>query len=559
MKKLIYLNNISPANYKHNYAESHKQENDKMTYIVFAEANTRPENTGARDIFFNGHKITYLNELVQNGLVSDGYDNVLCYVNDKGGFDFSRATISISDCNGVEFGNYYDIYNLPHLANDINVTESNNELSYHLIFDLQKYLPQNVSISRARWNNPVVYENGRATSTHIFNINDGKIRLKNSETEITYTYEIKLSYTFKLTDTDDQYNTSNPWNKEYTSCAYANIYRASDIQDNMYYVWHPPTYLSVGDIYTPIMRTGRKETFQRGFEFSNPSDNIEFLNSYTGTFKCKWPGEIQFSYGPTGGETPRRCEGTMWIDKINPLLCTSVFNTTYLWSGDNEYNGTNCYAHFTTRGIDIPLDSVSWKMYRSDAITGETLNSTTTKYTQTESSNVWSYYSSTSARITSDNGDYPIGSSKFAIIECSLPTSYFKDNYNKSVMLLWNSSGVIAQPPVVTVDNIEYMDDGTVTFTVWAPKPNDSVVDTNYNFGDSTNLYNFNTYDIVVTPETTYSYVVASLVDVTAETCNIVVHTTDVSHISTDHVINNIALQPTAVLENSAEMHEITH
>ena len=110
--KVLYIDNITTYDYIKNYMKDHtvdEPNNSKFTYVVFTEY-TRPNNYGVSyhgDIFFNGKKITYINDVDVTKSVTDGKDNIIAYANASGGVDFMKSTIKIGNLS-----NTYELFNV---------------------------------------------------------------------------------------------------------------------------------------------------------------------------------------------------------------------------------------------------------------------------------------------------------------------------------------------------------------------------------------------------------------------------------------------------------------
>ena len=153
--KVLYIDNVTTYDYIKNYMKDHtvdEPNNSKFTYVVFTEY-TRPNNYGVSyhgDIFFNGKKITYINDVDVTSYVTDGKDNIIAYANELGGVDFVKSTIKIGNLS-----NTYELFNVDDAV-----------VSYEYISDLGKVTIENTGT----WYNEILND-GDGTVT----VSDGTI------------------------------------------------------------------------------------------------------------------------------------------------------------------------------------------------------------------------------------------------------------------------------------------------------------------------------------------------------------------------------------------------
>ena len=323
--KVLYIDNVTTYDYVKTYRENQEisdAKNAKFTYVVFTEYE-RPNNYGVSyhgDIFFNGSKITYINDVNVNSAVTDGKDTIIGYVNDKGGIDFARSTILLGN-----FSNSYELFNV---ADNITSINYQSNLGYF------------TTEHEGTWDYDIIHDNADLI----------KVKLDGDDKSISCegchgNVEIHLSYTFEI----------NEGNKRITCVDYAyyNIYNL--INPTTVTFGDTPTVFTYNSIYTPIMSIAPHEALQTKLTFTTSSSYIEILNERTGTFRCIKPGTgtIQCTYD--NGSV----EYDITVSKINPMLSITAFGTTYLYD-ESEYSSTFCYAHYDTKGLDV--GDVQWTL-----------------------------------------------------------------------------------------------------------------------------------------------------------------------------------------------------
>ena len=110
--KVLYIDNVTTYDYVKKYMESQNiddPKNAKFTYVVFTEY-ARHNNYGYSyhgDIFFNGKKITYINDVDVTSPVTDGKDTFSGYVGKSAGLKFAKSSIIIG---GIS--NTYELFNV---------------------------------------------------------------------------------------------------------------------------------------------------------------------------------------------------------------------------------------------------------------------------------------------------------------------------------------------------------------------------------------------------------------------------------------------------------------
>lgn len=456
--KVLYIDNITTYDYIKNYMKDHTIDdpnNSKFTYVVFTEY-TRPNNYGVSyhgDIFFNGKKITYINDVDVTSYVTDGKDNIIAYANELGGVDFMKSTIKIGNLS-----NTYELFN---------VTDAS--VSYEYISDLGK-----VTIERpGEWHNEIL-SNGGGTVT----ISDGAI----SCSGLTGSVSVHLSYSFDINEDSKK--------KSLTTFAYFNIYNVSKISSVDFGT--TPTNFNCGTIYTPRMIVHPDDAAQAELNFTTESTNIRIINSHTGTFECVTPGTatIKCSYNLDATSVDSETH-EINVNKINPHLSLSSYFTTYLYNAAN-YSSTCCYAHYDPQGMDV--SGYIWKLNNAIINGGSSTKSPNISHSMLSSSGA--------NLVTFELSEAIFGPAPFNKATMQL---YAPD---QEVF----RTGMIT----VDVINDAAAESNVMSFVITAQtetgKP--GYVDTNYVFVNSIGLTNFAVTDIVVSdndPSYTYTYVTAMI------------------------------------------------
>lgn len=456
--KVLYIDNVTTYDYIKNYIKDHtvdEPNNSKFTYVVFTEY-TRPNNYGVSyhgDIFFNGKKITYINDVDVTSYVTDGKDNIIAYANELGGVDFVKSTIKIGNLS-----NTYELFNV-----------DNAEVSYEYISDLGKVTIENTGT----WYNEILNDGGGTVT-----ISDGTISCSGLKSSAC----VHLSYVFDINEDSKK--------KTLTTYAYFNIYKVSQVS----YVdfGTTPTNFNCGTIYTPRMIIQPDDAAQAELKFTSDSSNIRIINTHTGTFECVTPGTatIKCSYN-LNLSSPNSETHEISVNKINPHLSLSAYFTTYLYNETN-YSSTCCYAHYDPQGMDV--SGYTWKL-NDTIISGGS---------STKSSRI--YYSSLSS-----SGANLV---KFELPEEIFGPAPFN---TATMQLYAPNQEVFRTGKItVDVINNTSDESNIISFVVTAQteEGQHGYVDTNYVFGNSIGLTNFVVTDIVVSgndPSYTYTYVTAMI------------------------------------------------
>ena len=456
--KVLYIDNVTTYDYIKNYMKDHtvdEPNNSKFTYVVFTEY-TRPNNYGVSyhgDIFFNGKKITYINDVDVTSYVTDGKDNIIAYANELGGVDFVKSTIKIGNLS-----NTYELFNVDDAV-----------VSYEYISDLGKVTIENTGT----WYNEILNDGGGTVT-----ISDGTI----SCSGLSSSASVHLSYVFDINEDSKK--------KTLTTYAYFNIYKVSQVS----YVdfGTTPTNFNCGTIYTPRMIIQPDDAAQAELKFTTDSSNIRIINTHTGTFECVTPGTatIKCSYN-LNLSRPDSETHEISVNKINPHLSLSAYFTTYLYNA-TYYSSTCCYAHYDPQGMDV--SEYTWKL--NDTIIG---GGSSTKSPSID----YSSLSSSGANLV-----------KFELPEEIFGPAPFN---TATMQLYAPNQEVFRTGKItVDIINNTSDESNIISFVVTAQteEGQPGYVDTNYVFGNSIGLTNFVVTDIVVSdndPSYTYTYVTAMI------------------------------------------------
>ena len=456
--KVLYIDNVTTYDYIKNYMKDHtvdEPNNSKFTYVVFTEY-TRPNNYGVSyhgDIFFNGKKITYINDVDVTSYVTDGKDNIIAYANELGGVDFVKSTIKIGNLS-----NTYELFNVDDAV-----------VSYEYISDLGKVTIENTGI----WYNEILNDGGGTVT-----INDGTISCSGLKSSAC----VHLSYVFDINEDSKK--------KTLTTYAYFDIYKVSQVS----YVdfGTTPTNFNCGTIYTPRMIIQPDDAAQAELKFTTDSSNIRIINTHTGTFECVTPGTatIKCSYN-LNLSSPNSETHEISVNKINPHLSLSAYFTTYLYNA-TYYSSTCCYAHYDPQGMDV--SGYTWKLNDVVINGGSSTKSPSIDY---------SSLSSSGANIV-----------KFELPEEIFGPAPF--NTATMQLYAPNQEVFRTNKITVDVISNASDESNVMSFVVTAQteKGKPGYVDTNYVFGNSMGLTNFVVTDIVVSdndPSYTYTYVTAMI------------------------------------------------
>lgn len=456
--KVLYIDNVTTYDYIKNYMKDHtvdEPNNSKFTYVVFTEY-TRPNNYGVSyhgDIFFNGKKITYINDVDVTSYVTDGKDNIIAYANELGGVDFVKSTIKIGNLS-----NTYELFNVDDAV-----------VSYEYISDLGKVTIENTGT----WYNEILNDGGGTVT-----ISDGIISCSGLKSSAC----VHLSYVF---DINEDYK-----KKTLTTYAYFDIYKVSQVS----YVdfGSTPTNFNCGTIYTPRMIIQPDDAAQAELKFTTDSSNIRIINTHTGTFECVTPGTatIKCSYN-LNLSSPNSETHEISVNKINPHLSLSAYFTTYLYNA-TYYSSTCCYAHYDPQGMDV--SGYIWKLNDAVISGGSSTKSPSIDY---------SSLSSSGANIV-----------KFELPEEIFGPAPF--NTATMQLYAPNQEVFRTSKITIDVINNASDESNVMSFvvTAQAEKGKHGYVDTNYVFGNSMGLTNFVVTDIVVSdndPSYTYTYVTAMI------------------------------------------------
>lgn len=466
--KLLYIDNVTTDKYIKSYSERHKV-NDKFTYITFSEYN-RPVGNVSHwhgDIFFNGEKITYYNDVDSSYVVTDGLDNFIGYINNEYCVSVARAGIVINDSNNNISTNKYEIFNTNSVPNNI---------TYSFVSQFENY----INVSGGEWK---LYKDGT-----IYN-NNGDIEVSDNEitgSSINNSCKIDIAYEFNVED------------KKCVSYAYVSVNNISYI--NKLTVKNFPKNLAYGTIYTPYIETEPADAIQREAHWTSDSTAVEILNTQTGTFRCVYPKDninLTCTYQASDGTFGSHESVKLNVLKVNPHLSLSAWGTTYLWdSQDVEYFATTCYAHYDNYGFNVvPVE---------DYLIGN--NAAQENWRLNNTAGIQSSITKTISICRTDL----TGTS--TLIRYILPKSYFYP-YITAIPLYTLENPVVQTQYVNIVTTGSNTDYNTIDLVIEAVGTSMGMTDTNYIFDGMNNFDSFTVTNIEYdqNTNTTYTYVTASL------------------------------------------------
>lgn len=375
--KILYIDNVTTYDYIKNYSEKHSY-NDSFTYVTFSEY-SRENSLGYTfrhgDIFFNGDKITYLNDACNSSLVTDGLDVFMAYINDSGCVDIATIGIRISyndnNDNDVKI-NKYEMYNV----------NSDLELSYELVNTIENY----AVVTDGQWMNSNVA------------ISDNKI----SASSGNYT----LSYSCKVNDIPC------------VAYAYLNIYNLPDVESLS--IVNFPYRLTYNSIYTPRIEVTPYNATQSYMTWTAENESyVQILNRRNGMFRCLVPGQTTYVRCSYNIHEPNAYTD-MWFEiaKINPYLSISAYYSQHLYNA--SHSSTNCYVSFDNCGFTDY--TFTWKLNQQQTKTGTSGTNNEYEFKSPLITYTNSGFTSDGENINNPNPSGP------ALVQYILPFAYFYPN-----------------------------------------------------------------------------------------------------------------------------------
>ena len=311
-KKALYVNNVSTKEYMTTYMRKH-YDSENFSYIVFTyniNGKVHPWNRHG-DIFYNGHKLTYINDVCHEDIITDEHSHYLGYFNGDGALDFAQSYIYVSD-NCVR--DSYSLY-------------SNN----------------NPQIDIVHWTNFRDFVN--------FESDGWQYEL---DSEITFTEEDDILHLEGQNLTNSRHFVIS-YNYHVDEEHYSDKY---DLNINLYdpitevSFFDFPRSFDVGQIYTPkikVLPSNQLSYYTFKYVTSN-TNNID-LNKNTGRFICKYPNDnvtITCCYFEPGATNQTGSfQETFKVNKLNNHLKMTTTYTAYIYGDaeDPRYTYTVCYVH----------------------------------------------------------------------------------------------------------------------------------------------------------------------------------------------------------------------
>ena len=477
-KRALYIENITSRDYMDNYMTKHVDSKD-FSYIVFTyniNGTVHPWNRHG-DIFYDGHKITYINDVCHTDIITDENSHYLAYFNHEGALDFAQSYIYVEhDDNHIR-----DIYSLYNILNpNVTLTHWTNFRDF-VDFNITEDDGWNIDIE---------------DDEIVTDINDDVINI--SSDNITTSKHFTVSYNYHIGEFSysDIYNVNFNIYDPITEVEFLDI----------------PSYLDCGQIYTPKIKVKPVNMLSyKGFSFSASNDNVD-INETTGRFVCIRPGSFTIKCTYDTGEIN---SNVININKINNVLSISSTYTSYIYDAEDEnYTYTVCYVHSNPENIDTLL-SVDFLSH--NGISTNLLSNSSDKY----------------IRINNNNTNAPEG------ISGDVPGIYtISVTVDDNTYLHTNSSFIVTaeqELPNTTIlwfKPLTFSDDGlTMTGVIIATSETGEMIDSNYIFNTSGKYDNFTINEIVYDNTYTYTYITANIVN-NADSGIIQIQTTDGSFIS---------------------------
>ena len=463
-KRALYVNNVTTKDYMRSYLPKHKDSNI-FSYITFTyniNGTVHPWNRHG-DIFYNGNKLTYINDVCHTDLVADDHSYYLAYFNSDGALDFAQSYIYVESGNNI-IKDSYSLY-----------SNHNPEITLNHWTNFRDFVNFNI-----KENDGWQYDN----------INDNEIAFSKSGDKLTITTrDITTSKHFTISY---QFHVDGNSYNDYYDVNF-NIYDTITSVDFFDF----PDRLDVGQIYTPkikILPTNQLSYYT--FKYSISDSNCVELNENTGRFICVNPIEnITLTcsyYKPGETEQSNSFSKTFKINKIrNHLTVTSTYTTHIDNSGDPMFAYTVCYVHgypnIGRGSMDITFTAVE---NNGDLGRQTHINSSGENFAKLMYSN------------DHGKGVYKVG----ARIDSSKYCSY------SSYMEIYSN---LKLPPIdslnfTLLDHEDYCIRGVITAKAGiGDDTNCRLTSTNFKFNSSGKYDNFVITDIVHSGDYTYTYIYA--------------------------------------------------
>ena len=482
-KRALYIDNITTKDYMLSYMNKHINSDGDFSYIVFTyniNGTVHPWNRHG-DIFYNGHKLTYINDVCHNDIITDDHSNYLAYFNENGAFDFAQSYIYVEHNNEC----IRDVYSLYSVDDpQITVTHWTNFRNF-VDFEIKE-------------NDGWVYDNINELT---FNEIDDNLKISATNADITTSKHFTISYNYHINNI--QY--SDKYDIDF------NVY---DTITNVEFV-DLPSYFECGQIYTPKLKVEPLTMLSyKGFRYNSINDNIE-INNVTGRFVCKIPGESAIKCTYEGGEIT---SDTIYISKIQNYLSLSSTYTMFIYdSNDINYSYTICYVHAYPENVDTKL-SIKFGAQ-------ELLTDSPDKYYGIACNN------NVPLNIPFKSSGMP---GVYTVTVKLDDTIYTHSNATITV----TAENEFAETTLLYFTPLAISDDKTMlTGVIVATSQDGEMVNSNYIFNTSGKYDNFIVNDIVYSNNYTYTYISADIIN-DAESGVIQILTTDGSFITYSTVIN---------------------
>jgi len=453
--KVIFVDDITSYDYGMSYSDLHKY-NDDLTYIVFSEYEGF-KSVHHGDIYYNGEKITFINDIDNSKIVSDGFSHYMPYVDENNNISLTRSYIYI-EYGDQQIDTTYTIF--PN-TEDIDIT-------YKHYSEFDKY----VDITESYWGEAIITSPNGGTITNC-GVRDGVVSLSNYGNNCI---DVTLSYNYNIYDEWYEDTFSIKLRKSVYPREVKFLY---DVEEN---ASSDIVYLPAGSYYVPKISVSPALADSYNFSFAMTDVNYDatgqLTNTYTGETWLNKPGSsfrLNCSYKTSATSSVSRVTSKrFFVTQINPHLSLVSSYTTYLWS-DNNYNKTTCYL-------------------QSNMVNPSDVTFTVNGSTRSHSSNYINVHFS------------DLNSNNLAIVKAEITSN--SNRYNKNLrscaIKLYGGNNLYTQSEL-TIQDVSNVVNGTATFVL-----SDTNMTTDYNIESDDAFITATITNIVSSGSKIYTYVTIS-------------------------------------------------
>lgn len=474
-KRALYVNNVTTKDYMRSYLPKHKDSNI-FSYITFTyniNGTVHPWNRHG-DIFYNGNKLTYINDVCHTDLITDNYSYYLAYFNSDGALDFAQSYIYVESGDNI-IRDSYSLYN--------NIRP---ELTLNHWTNFRDFVNFNIEENDG-WQ----YDNINDNEIE-FNTSGDKLTIVTTARDITRSKHFTISYQFHVD--------GNSYNDYYD--VNFNIYdKITNIE-----LFDFPDEFDVNQIYTPKIKiepANQLSYYNFNYQVDRTASRFIDVDEYSGRIVCKHPYENATLsctyYNVTTNEIVGRINKTFKVNKLKNHLHISSTYTAYIWDSvntDENYSYTVCYVHNYPYFDDDNLSSkLTYEFIGRNGSTG--IYSTPLDHS-------YNLYKRIDYNSNDNKGIYKIG--------VILNENWY--NAHSSYMEIYSNMEIT---PINSLTfTVLTNDDKTITGVIAAEGITDmqegKIISSNFKFNSSGKYDNFTITDIVHTDSFTYTYVTANVV-----------------------------------------------